>query len=72
MLQAPSSGITGPRMSRPMFPEELEKDEARRGANSAPLIELVKDGDVECVRNYLLQHPSSVRETDWDVSGTLS
>ena len=51
-----------------MCPEEFKTDEVENGVDTTPLIELVKNGDVKAVRNYLQQHPSSVGQTDWNVS----
>nr|VZI22284.1 unnamed protein product [Spirometra erinaceieuropaei] len=52
----------GPRVSRPVFSEEgVTKTD---GGQLVPLIELVKDGELEPVNEFLKLHPDSVREVD--------
>ncbi|KAM7535136.1 hypothetical protein Aperf_G00000101594 [Anoplocephala perfoliata] len=61
-----STRISGPRVSRPMFPEEFVKGDADGHSASKPsmLIELVKDGNLEAVEEFIQKNPSSVYETD--------
>ncbi|KAH9284197.1 Acyl-CoA-binding domain-containing protein 6 [Echinococcus granulosus] len=59
-----SHNQTGPRVSRPV--ELIDDNSGRSELESTPLIELVKDGVLKPVKNYLQCHPTAVGEEDPD------
>lgn len=60
-------------MSRPKFPEEFFKSGADGHSTSKPsvLIELVKDGNLEAVEEFIQKNHLAAHETDADVSTDL-
>ncbi|KAM3174819.1 hypothetical protein ACTXT7_009772 [Hymenolepis weldensis] len=58
-----SNQVSGPRVSRPMFAEENPSGDTR-DQKSTPLIEIVKDGKLGPVVEYIQKNPLAVHERD--------